>query len=63
MDKKDMFISTVSNCSAVLCCIQAIVDNHFGIDPDKVNYGDIGSANMVLNALENILKTMKNDFE
>lgn len=39
----DAFITKKAEIDAMLARIAKLSDNHFGADPDKVNWGDVGS--------------------
>ena len=50
------FMATCAEIDDLLGQIQARRDDHFGADPDRVNWGDVGSAGHVAEKLRQALE-------
>ena len=50
------FMTTCADIDELLAQIQALRDDHFGADPNRVNWGDVGSAGHVAEKLRQALE-------
>ncbi|CAM3828106.1 hypothetical protein [Castellaniella denitrificans] len=48
----DLFAASVARIQAQLARLQAAADNHFGADPDQINWGHVGDLDRIEGALK-----------
>lgn len=52
----DAYMTTVAEIDSVLAAIKDKVSDHFGVLPEKINWGHVGSAQHVLELLQEIVE-------
>jgi hypothetical protein len=54
----DAFIGTKADIDDLIARLQAASDDHFGRNPDSVNWGDVGSLGHAAKQLEEIARVL-----
>lgn len=52
----DAYMTTVAEINGVLASIKDKVSDHFGVPPEEINWGHVGSAQHVLELLKEIVE-------
>ena len=55
------FAAAVAEIVETLYSLRSEADDHFGVDPDHVNWGHVGDANRILAALRETLAIARNE--
>ena len=58
-DPVGAFISRIQRCNEMAKAIAAHLEDHMGVDPDSVNWGHVGDAGHIEQALRDICEAHK----
>ena len=57
----DRFVGIVGEIGATLDAIRNAADDHFDVDPDNVNWANVGDVQRTLDALKEVLAVIRGE--